>query len=371
MSMKNIIYYHQSLPLYNFRFNPFKSGGKSLFFYSYIYPLYVKWFMNSQTYVAVQTETVKEKFAKRYHFPLDRIGVYFPKVDRIDVASVGQYDYEKDTFNFIYPSIGAAYKEHLTIVYALERIYAQNQDIARRIKIHFTIPENDNQELYHYICQHQLSAHFVFHGNLPREQVLSMMKASHGLLFPSMIETLGLPLFEASSLGIPVIANDLGYAREVLHGYDGAYFVKVHDYDAWAEKIMACCRDGVHFPSHVVPDSGSWERLIRQMTDTSGIPQKQVICVLATASAKRGALAIYNQLIQALTATDDAAKAEWHVFLDVDMPMPEMPHVHYHVYHTKGFGRVWFDLVGFKRAVKRLGITPDTLFSLQNTGARC
>lgn len=370
MSIRNIIYYHQSLPLYRFRFNPFKSGGKSLFFYSYIYPLYVRLLMNSQTYVAVQTETVKDKFSKRYHFPLDRIGVYFPKVDRIDADNVGKYDFESDTFNFIYPSIGAVYKGHLTIVYALERICTENQDIARRIQIHFTIPENDNLDLYKYICQHGLKDNFVFHGSLPHEQVLSMMKASHGLLFPSMIETLGLPLFEAASLGVPVIANDLGYAREVLHGYQGVSFVKAHDYDAWADMIKAHCRDGLRFSPHVAPYDGSWERLIRQMTDSSA-NKRPVVCVLATASAKRGALAIYNQLIQALAATDDAVKAEWHVFLDVDMPMPEMPHVYYHVYHTKGFGRVWFDLAGFKRAVKRLGIIPDTLFSLQNTGARC
>lgn len=369
MSIRNIIYYHQSLPLYRFKFNPFKSGGKSLFFYSYIYPLYVRLFMNSQTYVAVQTETVKEKFAKRYHFPLDRIGVYFPKVDRIDADSVGAYEFEQRTFNFIYPSIGTAYKEHLTIVYALERIHAENKEIARRIKIHFTIHENDNRELYHYIAQHRLEDSFAFHGNMPREQVLAMMKAGHGLLFPSMVETLGLPLFEAASLGIPVIANDLGYAREVLHGYEGASFVKVHDYDGWAQTIMACCRDGVRFPSHVVPDDGSWERLIRLLADTADVNQQQVVCVLATASAKRGALAIYNQFMQALGAYHGSA--EWHVFLDVDMPMPEMPHVFYHVCHTKGFGRVWFDFVGFKREVQQLGIRPDTIFSLQNTGVRC
>ena len=165
-------------------------------------------------------------------------------------------------------------------------------------------------------------------------------------------------------------ANDLGYAREVLHGYQGVSFVKVHDYDAWADTIKAHCRDGLRFSPHIAPYDGSWERLIHQMTDSS-VNKKPVVCVLATASAKRGALAIYNQLMQALAACCDGVCAEWHVFLDIDMPMPEIPQVYYHVCHTKGIGRVWFDFVGFKREIKRLDIKPDTIFSLQNTGVRC
>ena len=94
-----------------------------------------------------------------------------------------------------------------------------------------------------------------------------------------------------------------------------------------------------------------------------------MICVLATASAKRGALAIYNQFVHALSSKSD--EDEWHIFVDVDMPMPEIPHVHYHICHTKGFGRIWFDLVGFGQEIKRQGITPDVIFSLQNTGVLC
>lgn len=75
---------------------------------------------------------------------------------------------------------------------------------------------------------------------------------------------------------------------------------------------------------------------------------------------------MYNQFMQALA--EDQRNSEWPIFIDVDMPMPEMSRVHYHICHTKGFGRVWFDLKGFKQETKRLGITPDVVFSLQNTG---
>ena len=80
-------------------------------------------------------------------------------------------------------------------------------------------------------------------------------------------------------------------------------------------------------------------------------------------------LAIYKQFVHALEQY--VGNDEWHVFVDVDMPMPTIPQVSYHVCHTKGFGRFWFDLVGFNQEIKRLGISPDTIFSLQNTGVHC
>jgi hypothetical protein len=171
---------------------------------------------------------------------------------------------------------------------------------------------------------------------------------------------------EAASLGVPVIANDMEYVREVLHGYSGLNMVKVHDYDEWASMMRSCCEQKLHFPYYQVPEKHSWKRLFDLIRDGEGAKENRVICVLATASAKRGALAIYKQFVHALSA--DYGQDEWHVFVDVDMPMPVIPQVHYHVIHTKGFGRIWFDLVGFRRYVKKLGVTPDVVFSLQNTG---
>lgn len=365
---RSVIYYHQSLPLFRFKFNWFGRGAKENFFYYYIYPLYVKSFLKKNTFVAVQTEDIRQRFSKRYGFPADRIGVYFPEVEKVDAASVEDYHYETDTYNFIYPSMGASYKEHVTLVYALKRIYDRNPAIANKIRIHFTLQADDNKDLYEHICQYQQQRNFVFHGNIPHQQVLSMMKSGNGLLFPSVIETLGLPLLEAASLGIPVIANDMGFAREVLSGYEGVSYVMVHEYDAWAAQMVSCCEKKERYSLYTHLSDDSWGRLIRQIEGPDDHRGK-TICVVATASAKRGALAIYKQLVKALQ--QDGNGNEWHIFIDVDMPMPEMHHVHYHICHTKGFGRIWFDLRGFKQATKRLGITPDVIFSLQNTGVIC
>lgn len=365
-SSRTIIYYHQPLPLFPFRFSIFSRGAKENIFYRYIYPLYVKLYLGKRTYIAVQTEDMKLHFARRYRFPVDRISVYYPNIDKIDEDAIAPYEYETGTYNFVYPAMGAAYKEHITIVHAMERLLSQDSEMARRIRIHFTLERENNGDLIHYLRQHHLEEIFVFHGSLPHDQILSMLKSAEALVFPSVIETFGLPLVEAASLGVPVIANDMEYVREVLHGYSGLNMVKVHDYDEWASMIRSCCEENLRFPYYQVPEKDSWKRLFDLIRDGEYAKGNRVICVLATASAKRGALAIYKQFLHALSA--DYGQDEWHVFVDVDMPMPAIPQVHYHVIHTKGFGRIWFDLVGFRRYVKKLGVTPDVVFSLQNTG---
>ncbi len=58
---------------------------------------------------------------------------------------------------------------------------------------------------------------------LPREEVFAEYNRST-LLFPSYLETFGMPLGEAQQFGNPILAADTGFAREVLEGYDNAHF---------------------------------------------------------------------------------------------------------------------------------------------------
>ena len=60
-------------------------------------------------------------------------------------------------------------------------------------------------------------------GPLDSERVLSEYGAADGLLFLSLSESLGFPLLEAMSIGLPIICPDLPYAR-VLCGNEAIYF---------------------------------------------------------------------------------------------------------------------------------------------------
>lgn len=60
---------------------------------------------------------------------------------------------------------------------------------------------------------------------------------ARGFLYPSLVEGFGLPLLEAMSAGVPVVASNIPVFREVAEG--AALFVPTDDTRAWIEAIGA------------------------------------------------------------------------------------------------------------------------------------
>ena len=145
-----------------------------------------------------------------------------------------------------------------TILEALNVLKQRKSTVVNKIKIHLTISKGDSTLIDWLIDKYNLQEQIVFEGVLPHETLLSYYKSSQGLLFPSIIETLGLPMLEAAAFGLPIIASDLDYAREVLIGYSGVNFVNAFDYRLWANAIEQVCL----YPSKydaLPPKKSSWE----------------------------------------------------------------------------------------------------------------
>jgi glycosyltransferase involved in cell wall biosynthesis len=58
------------------------------------------------------------------------------------------------------------------------------------------------------------------------------------LLFPSLLETWGLPLTEAKARGIPILAADLPYARETVGTCSAVRFFDPHNPQGLAELLI-------------------------------------------------------------------------------------------------------------------------------------
>lgn len=240
---KQVIYYHQPIPFYPQKWNPFKKAERTMFLYKYIYPFFVKRTLNKDTEIIVQIPFIKKGFVKRFNFDPSKVHVAFPDVEKIEVDSISAHDFGNDCSNFVFPATAPTYKGHLTIAKAIKIIKDSNEPLVNKIKVHLTIEPKANARLYNYITENNLLNSFVFHGSMPHDELLSFYKGSIGLLFPSTIETLGLPLLEAATFGLPIIACDLDYAHEVTAGYKGVEFVYSKDYNLWAMKIINVCEN--------------------------------------------------------------------------------------------------------------------------------
>ena len=86
-------------------------------------------------------------------------------------------------------------------------------------------------------CDHSLSGHVVEMNNCSDEDLGRHLATSRALLFPSHLEGFGLPLIEAFTLGVPVIASDLPVFREI--GADIPSYIDATNTDAWYDEILA------------------------------------------------------------------------------------------------------------------------------------
>jgi glycosyltransferase involved in cell wall biosynthesis len=53
-------------------------------------------------------------------------------------------------------------------------------------------------------------------GNIPHNEMLQLYKKCRAAIYPSMLESFGIPLVEARQAGIPILASELDYVRDLL-----------------------------------------------------------------------------------------------------------------------------------------------------------
>lgn len=240
---RTIIYYHQSLPFYPHKWNPFDKEERTLFYYKHIYPYFVRMSLTEKTDVIVQIPFIKRGFMSRFDFEEEKIHVLFPDMEKIDAEKVIPYEFGDDKVHMLYPATAWSYKNHKAIIESLNLVRSLDPELLSRIVVHFTVSKGENHDLDKMIREYDLEQNIVYEGVVSHDVLLSMYKAASVMLFPSEIETLGLPLLEAAMFGLPILVSDLDYAREVLANYDGQRYISPDDYAGWAREIMnaACC----------------------------------------------------------------------------------------------------------------------------------
>lgn len=260
-----IVYYHQPLPLTNHKWSIFNKNERSLWFYKYIYPVFVSTFLNQQTEVVVQLHSIKDGFANKFKFPSDRIHVIRPDVNLINISSVDEVKLDENFYNLFYPASVLPYKNHLVLFEAMKILNKKNID---NIVLHVTCKKED-------ISFFNNEMHVDFIGQISFEKVLSFYKSTDAVVFPSFIETFGLPLIEAASFGLPIIAADMPYSREVLYRYDGVNFVQFNDSEAWANEILKLIVEPKKRNVPIsIPLIDSWSQLFKIINNKCIYPNK-------------------------------------------------------------------------------------------------
>lgn len=211
LNCPQIIYMHQAIPFQEVKkFSFFKVSEFKLAIYQFIIGFIIKKAVRASDHVIVQTEWIKKSIIKICNLDPDNISIIKPNIQNFDLPT-------EETFSercFFYPADNLLYKNHKVIKAAVEIL---NNKKVHNFSVLLTTPEiNIN------------SSNIVSSSKMDFNEVLKNYACST-LIFPSYIETLGLPLLEAKKMGTIILASDTPFAREALDGYNNSYYFGIDD----------------------------------------------------------------------------------------------------------------------------------------------
>ncbi|MDP2753828.1 MAG: glycosyltransferase [Nitrospirota bacterium] len=226
-----VIYVHQSLPYVSKNFSYLKKNERFLAFYADIFRVLIGWSVRKAVSVIVQTSWFKEALVMKHGISANKITIIPPSLDIYIPAE----DVHSELSEFFYPATPYVYKNVFILVEAVRQL----KDSGFSPKIFLTMTGSENlyaRELGTRIRKLGLSEYFSFIGRITREEVFRLYRRTT-LLFPSRLESYGLPLLEARIVETSIIASDTPFAREILEGYSKVCFCDESDAAAFAEAM--------------------------------------------------------------------------------------------------------------------------------------
>lgn len=194
-------------------------------FYKYLYKINIK----ENSYVVVQQNWIKKEFQRIYK--INNIIVAPPEVKLGFKAQ--KTTIEKNSF--FYPAFPRVFKNFETICEAAEILEKEG---IKNFKIYLTINGNENKYSEDIVRKYKNLETIKFIGLLPRSEVLQYYSKVETLIFPSKLETWGLPITEFKNYNKPIILADLPYAHETVGDYDKCIFFNPHS----AKELMCKMR---------------------------------------------------------------------------------------------------------------------------------
>jgi len=219
---KQFVYCHNPSPFFRTKLkDAFIDHKLFLFslFYKYLYGINIK----KNKYVIIQQNWLREAFAKMYNV---RTIVAYPSVELPDIViNQSQESIYAGTYTFFYPSFPRIFKNFEVLMEAALLLSAIRTDF----QVLVTIDAGQNKLATQLVAKYQQCAQIKFLGKQSRDQVYEIFNNCDCLVFPSKLETWGLPLTEAKLFKKDILVADLEYAHENIQDYENVKFFNPDD----------------------------------------------------------------------------------------------------------------------------------------------
>lgn len=212
---RRAVYCHNPFPFYKWKMREWLFTPKIVMFAlfsKYIYQINI----HKNTYVVVQQQWFKDEFIRLFDLEPSSIVVAPASTPGGIKKEVMQRETGKK-YSFIYASSPNSHKNFECVCRAAEMLNAELG--ASMPDIYITIKGNENKYaewLYKNWGKRIPGLHFV--GFLGKQSLYKYYKECDCLIFPSKVETWGLPISEFAAYDKPMLLADLPYAHETASG---------------------------------------------------------------------------------------------------------------------------------------------------------
>lgn len=243
------VYCHNASPYFKPKLKDILYGFSPVLFslfYKYLYGINIKRNKN----VIVQQQWIRNRFEST--FKINNVIVAYPEIKTLSKTSDEKLPKKDEPIKLFYPSYPRSFKNFELICEAYSLIPLESQ---KKMMIYLTLDRNLNAYAKKIISKFKNYQGIKFVGLITREEVYKYYQLADGLIFPSRLETWGLPITEFKSFKKPIFLADLPYAHETLGEYDKAVF-----FDPYSPKELAqIMNDFIH------------ERLVYNVTEKISI----------------------------------------------------------------------------------------------------
>ncbi|MFI5224402.1 MAG: glycosyltransferase, partial [Nitrospirales bacterium] len=237
-----VTYCHNPAPFFRGRRTWFSDPRFELFrsFYSFLYRINLA----SARYVIVQQDWLRKEFHRRFRRPPTTTIVAHPVHDPLSSDATPPRHDKGPALRLVYPAFPRSFKNIGLLVAVMRSL----PELPISLYLTFRGDENRYARQIRALAADIPSVHFT--GFLSDNELQQLYRESHCLVFPSVLETWGLPLSEFRTTGKPIFAADLPYAHEVLAGYANAAYFDPYEPEDLSRQIRA------YFTDRILPVSG-------------------------------------------------------------------------------------------------------------------
>lgn len=244
---RQAVYCQTSFPFLKIRLRDFLMDKKIPLFALFTKYAYRK-NVHRNNYLIVQQRWLREGLSKMLHVDKSRIIVAPPAFEAPEITDTSVHE---PIPVFLYPASPDCHKNFEELCRAAERL--EKKLGTGVFKVVLTIDGSENRYAAWLRKNWGDVTSIDFHGFMSKEDLFAHYGKAACLVFPSRVETWGLPISEFKPTGKPMLLANLPYARESASGAAAVSFFDINDAEDLAHQMELVVRRKISNFGRILP----------------------------------------------------------------------------------------------------------------------